>query len=88
MVKYLQFLNVGTTGELQEKLGSDGVCPLDGRWSLGTIKSQARMEIQKRKKVASDIVGYRVMVGERCFNATCHIHQWVRSGTVYNGREL
>jgi len=67
MKYYVRFMQEGTTGELVERLGSDGVFVLDGRNSIGTMIRDARRRMVQLVSI-TDIVGFKIMQGSRFAN--------------------
>ena len=82
MKDYTQFL-VTNNNILMEAMGSDGVCILDGRNNLQTMKIDAMLRMNKLQVVRPNLVGYRVYKSERFDNKNL-LYQWVISGTIYD----
>jgi hypothetical protein len=52
---YLQLFKLDLTNQLTEYLGSDGVIPMDGRWSVGHIH-----DVVRETKLREDVMAYQV----------------------------
>lgn len=61
-MKYVQFYKKGTNKWPVEKLGTDGVFIVDGRWSLQTIHDKVSEVLQKAPYL-KDVVAYEVFKG-------------------------
>lgn len=61
-MRYVQFYKLHAS-HLSEKMGSDGVMPLDGRLGMARMKAAAVDQAHKLKPVAPDIAAYRIMAG-------------------------
>lgn len=62
MMRFVQFYN-RHRGELSEKLGSEGVLPLDGRLGLERRREAAERQASRLKGVAPCIAAYRIFAG-------------------------
>ena len=79
MKVYVQFLTTDTSGDLCESVGSDGVFILDGRNTLETWKADAEERIHRLRFVQTNIVGYRIMKGDRIGDSKM-VFEFVQTG--------
>jgi hypothetical protein len=67
MKAYARFFVKGINGRIVERLGSDGVLPLDGRHSQITNHRTIRDHIQRMKNIFSP-VGYKIVQSKQFSN--------------------
>ena len=67
---YIQTLTVNLAGEIDEAMGSDSISILDGRNKLQTHIQNGRDYLKRISRIHRDLVGFRIMKGERFDNST------------------
>jgi len=83
-MRYAQFYvtaTIASCGEVFEKLGSDGVFPLDARFNLFSSIDQARERAKMlNKNLGADIVGFTIRKGdsERPFTRYTTISNFIK----------
>ena len=67
MKYYIQFYTRLLNGEIDEAIGSDSVCPLDGRLSLENM-SLVGYEQAHSLRLLHTFTGFKIMGGDRLYN--------------------
>jgi len=83
MKRYAEFLTTDLNHKKTKILGSDGTFILDARKKLDRQMLDASERMFQLRHIHSNIIGFRVMEGERFDDNNTLIYEWIRSGAFY-----